>query len=102
MSIIGSDDREIITSFEFPYSTVTAIDFLEVNEVGAGIYDISSSIGSGITVAPNHVLTAAHNAYNRDPQSPERESINLGIRTTTSENENDLETRELDLESRPG
>jgi hypothetical protein len=25
MSIVGDDDREIITSFEFPYSTVTGI-----------------------------------------------------------------------------
>ena len=102
MSIIDSDDREIITSFEFPYSTVNAVDLLKVNQVGSGAYEISASIGSGITVAPNHVLTAAHNAFNRDPSSPVRESIDLGIRTTTSENENDLETRELDLESRPG
>lgn len=62
MTIIGSDDREIITSFEFPYSTVTAVDLLRLEEVGPGAYNISSNIGSGITVTLNHVLTAAHNA----------------------------------------
>ncbi|MEL6988155.1 MAG: hypothetical protein AAGK97_10020 [Bacteroidota bacterium] len=100
MSIIDTDDREIITNFSvFPYSAVTAVDLLEVNEVGSGSYKIASSIGSGIIVAPNHVLTAAHNAFNRDPSSIVPESISLGLRTTTSKNENNLKTRELDLNS---
>ncbi|MEM8723598.1 MAG: hypothetical protein AAGE84_30685 [Cyanobacteria bacterium P01_G01_bin.39] len=67
MSIIGSDDREIITSFEFPCSAVTAIDFLTVSwNPQKKVYEVFPSEGSGITIAPNHVLTAAHNAFNID------------------------------------
>ena len=57
MGVIGSDSRKVITSFsKFPYSAITILDTK---------YKGAYSIGTGITVAPNHILTAAHNTYEK-------------------------------------
>ncbi|KST63570.1 cadherin domain-containing protein [Mastigocoleus testarum] len=80
MSVIGPDSRQVITSFgTFPFSTVTAVDA----RFGSG-----GGIGTGIAIAPNHVLTAGHNAYNA------RNNTNAtALRATVSANQNALNSR---------
>lgn len=86
ISIIGSDNREITTAFNtFPINAVTAIDS---QGIFANQVQDSQIIGSGIVVAPNHVLTAGHNAYSFDA----RENYQA-IRVTISSKQNDLTVR---------
>ncbi|AFY58654.1 V8-like Glu-specific endopeptidase [Rivularia sp. PCC 7116] len=88
MSVIGPDSRQVITSFgTFPISTVTTVDI----QTSAG-----SFVGSGITIAPNHVLTAGHNPYNAS-----NNTIATSLRTTTSANEDALRTRIIGFSSDP-
>ena len=82
MGIVGNIDERLVIQPEqpefdiFPLPAVTAIDVT---------YDTSSSFyrsyGSGIVIAPNYVLTAAHVVYNYDAE----ESV-TDIRVTTSAN----------------
>lgn len=59
-SIIGYDDRKEVTNVNtFPYSTIC---FLEMNYFPW----ISEGTGTGVMVAKNALLTAAHNVYNED------------------------------------
>ena len=88
MSIIGSDDREIVTRFSFPYSAVTAVDIWNTR-IGALRKDF---IGTGITIAPNHVLTAAHNAYANADGLTDRTGE---WRTTISSQEDEIDVRTL-------
>ena len=59
MAVTGFDDeRKVITSFgKFPHSAITILD-----SYVQGVF----SIGTGILVSPNHILTAAHNTYHKD------------------------------------
>lgn len=80
MSVIGSDNRQVITTFgTLPYSTVTAVDIsIRFNDY----------IGSGIQIGSNHVLTAGHNAYDTKTNA-----LATSLRTTISANENGLISR---------
>lgn len=63
--VVGSDQRQIITSFnEFPYSTVVAVDSVTSSETFPGL--TTFSLGTGIVIAPNHVLTSGHNVYDNE------------------------------------
>lgn len=74
--VIGNDDRQVTNAVNaFPLSAVTAVDMFYPN--------IGNFIGSGIVIAPNHVLTAAHNAYD----TTQNVATNI-IRATTSTNLN--------------
>ena len=89
MSVIGSDSRQVITSFgTFPFSTVTAVDIQE---------PLGSFVGTGITIGPNHVLTAGHNAYDTTTNT-----FATSWRTTTSANQNGLNSRIIGNPSDPG
>jgi hypothetical protein len=84
---INPDNREIVTNGdEFPYPTVIALDGIEIDKDRRE----NDFIGSGITIAPMHVLTAAHNAFNVETGKP-----NDRIRTTTSKKEDSLQARLL-------
>lgn len=80
MSVIGSDSREVITAFgTFPFSTVTTVDIETPDD---------DFFGTGITIGPNHVLTAGHNPYDIDTNT-----FATSLRTTTSANQNGLNDR---------
>ncbi len=86
MTVIGSDDRRIITApFSFPFSTVTTVDI----KINSAITDG----GTGITIGPNHVLTAGHNAYD---SYIGRLISSSNLRTTISSNEDALTGRKID------
>ena len=88
MSVIGPDSRQVITSFDtFAFSTVTAVDAL----FGSG-----GGIGTGITIAPNHVLTAGHNAYNAGTNTNA-----TALRATISANQNALNFRFIGVTGDP-
>lgn len=59
MAVTGLfDERKVITSFgKFPHSAITILDSHVQGE---------TSHGTGIFVAPNHILTAAHNTYHKN------------------------------------
>jgi hypothetical protein len=82
MTVIGADNRQVITTFgAFPFSTVTTVDIQD---------PFGSFVGSGITIGPNHVLTAAHNAYN-----VENDLFANRLRTTISAREDALSSRTI-------
>ena len=90
--VLGPDNRQVITSFDkFPFSTVAAVDiqFKLPND------SIEPGFGSGIVIAPNHVLTAGHNAYFSSDVSTN------ALRITTSANQNTLLSREIDTVGDP-
>lgn len=72
MAVTGLlDERIVITSFvQFLYSAITKLDF---NHHGSKFH------GTGVMVALNHVLTAAHNAYDTKSNTYAR-----GMRATIS------------------
>lgn len=91
MSIIGTDNREVVPASSlgtFPYSTVVALDIIPSKKPPSG--------GSGITLGPNHVLTAAHNVFDRFTRLPA-----LRSRATTSANENSLISRVIGVPGDP-
>ncbi|WP_413167715.1 Calx-beta domain-containing protein [Capilliphycus salinus ALCB114379] len=82
MTVIGLDSRQVITTFGvFPFSTVTTVDIQ--TPIGPGY-------GTGITISPNHIITAGHNVY--DTQN--NQTANQ-LRTTISVNENALNSRDI-------
>lgn len=87
--IHGIDNRQVIRKtnplFEQePLPAVTAIDL--IYNVTQGLLD---GYGSGIVIAPNYVLTAAHNLY-----QPSTTSITpIAIRVTTSAVQETLNSR---------
>ena len=88
MSVIGSDSRQVVTTFgTFPISTVVAVDILDQG---------GPSFGSGITIAPNHVLTAGHNAFDTSTNTNA-----TSLRTTTSANQNALNSRSIGAQGDP-
>ena len=84
MSIYSPDDRIVInpatSNLFFPLPTVVALD-IQVNFPTR----IANGFGSGITIAPNYVLTVAHNVRG--------EPANNNLRATTSANQNNLNSR---------
>ena len=71
----------------FPFPAVTAIDSQIVIPLSGGGVKIEDYFnGSGITITPNHVLTAAHVVH--DEQTPGTIAIN--VRATTSAQQKDL------------
>ena len=89
MSVIGSDNRQVITTFgTLPYSTVTAVDIST---------PFNDYIGSGIQIGPNHVLTAGHNVYDTKTNA-----LATSLRTTISANENGLISRIIGALGDPG
>ena len=82
--VIGNDDRRVTNAFSaFPLSATTVIDVFNP-ALGGDIF------GTGIVIAPNHVLTAGHNAY--DVSSNITSS---NIRATISSQENQLVSRKI-------
>jgi V8-like Glu-specific endopeptidase len=95
MTITGTDSRLSTTDFTtFPLNAVVAVDIYD-RDVAFGRFD-GNFEGSGITIAPNYVLTAAHNAYNQNT----KKSI-FALRTTTSVNQLDLDTRNIFRSTNP-
>lgn len=95
MAIKGSDNRLPTNDFStFPLNTVVAVDiFNRFEKVGKFT---GNSTGSGITIAPNHVLTAGHNTYSRQANQTSE-----FIRTTTSANQPSLISRDIGTGSDP-
>jgi|GEM_PF-4021189 len=83
MTIVGNtDDRTIITGQALntdPYDSVVAID-------NSAVFGQPPGVGSGIIIAPNYVLTAAHVALNNG-------LIPQGLRVTLSEDVATLDSR---------
>jgi von Willebrand factor type A domain/RTX calcium-binding nonapeptide repeat (4 copies) len=74
------DNRIPTTDFgTFPLNAVVAVD---------SQFSFGDGLGSGITIAPNHVLTVGHNAY-----SLSNKALVVNIRTTTSANQPSLKSR---------
>jgi hypothetical protein len=69
--VIGADDREIILrpqgGFASPFSAVVGITSeLSILDETTPLPDdtrLGEALGSGLIIAPNHVLTAAHNVF---------------------------------------
>ncbi len=82
MTITPPDSRAVTTSFNtFPLNAVVAVD----SQFPAGNF-----IGSGIVIAPNHVLTAGHNAFNTSTGATVS-----SLRTTISANQPSLNSRSI-------
>ena len=80
MTITPPDSRVVTTSFNtFPLNAVVAVDSQFPN---------SPSKGSGIIIAPNYVLTAGHNAFDKSNLIPA-----TNLRTTISANLTSLNPR---------
>lgn len=81
MSIRGNDERLIIRpntdGFDTPpLPAVTAVDAIHIIN-----NQLEPTLGSGITIAPDYVLTAAHNIYDKDNLNDEDA---IRVRATTS------------------
>jgi uncharacterized protein YegL/V8-like Glu-specific endopeptidase len=86
------DNRIPTTSFNiFPLNAVVAVDVQFVT-----LSSIANGKGSGITIAPNYVLTAGHNAADASLGSPS------SIRTSTSANQPNLKSRDIGAAGDPG
>jgi V8-like Glu-specific endopeptidase len=89
MTVTGSDSRLSTTDFTtFPLNAVVAVDIYDRSEITPNFR--GNFEGSGITIAPNYVLTAGHNVYNNKTKK-----LAFALRTTTSANQPALATRDL-------
>ena len=87
MSIIGTDSRQVINTFDvFPFSAVTRVDDNNPN-----------TQGTGITVGVNHVLTAAHAAFDDSTNT-----VITPLRTTISADSDSLVSRIVGNPNDPG
>jgi V8-like Glu-specific endopeptidase len=80
----------------FPLNAVVAVDIYFRLERDDSTGFLGNFEGSGITIAPNYVLTAGHNVYNG-----RNKELAFALRTTTSENQLDLDTRNILLSTKP-
>ena len=91
MTVFPPDQRRIIQPndpefTDFPFPAVAAID----TQIGINEGNITTNfVGSGITITPNHILTAAHVVF--DDENPN--TIPLRARATTSAKQKDLVSR---------
>lgn len=82
MTLTPPDDRVVQTNFNtFPLNAVVAID---------SQFAIGPFSGTGIIIAPNHVLTAGHNAFKIG-----NGGIATNLRTTTSANQPSLDPQRI-------
>jgi V8-like Glu-specific endopeptidase len=86
MTVFSINERAIVTDFnEFPLNSVVAVDSLFIPTQ-------TNSIGSGITIAPNYVLTAGHNIFDNKSNPPFGVVVSKS-RTTISSNQVNLVSR---------
>ena len=90
MTVFPPDNRQVVEPSEtnlttFPLLAVTAID--TTIQIGRRL---EVGYGTGVVIAPNYVLTAAHNLYDPDYNKDQDE-----VRITSSENQVNLGSRIL-------
>ena len=98
MGIRGNDQRQIIqpNTSDFntpPLPAVTAVDAIHIIN-----NQLVPTLGSGIVVAPNYVLTAAHNIYDKDNVNAENA---IRVRATTSADQVSLDSRDIIVSNQP-
>ena len=77
----------------FPFPAVTAVDVLKRIEPLSGEVNFIPDFRSGITITPNHVLTAAHVLYEFNSCNPDRDQA--VARVSTSEKQQLLGDRRI-------
>ena len=107
MGIRGNDERRIIRSntsaFNIPpLPAVVAVDAIHVfdnrpigDELISGLIP---TLGSGIVITPNYLLTAAHNIYDKDNVNDEDA---IRVRATTSADQVSLDSRDIIVSNQP-
>ncbi|MEM8720296.1 MAG: hypothetical protein AAGE84_13465 [Cyanobacteria bacterium P01_G01_bin.39] len=94
MPIVGQDQRRVVDRFDVPgritqapLPSIVAIDSIFKDETRVA----GPSIGTGVVISPNYVLTAAHNLFLKDPIV----QYQTDIRVTSSNQQKNLDGRAL-------